>query len=121
MSLNILLYIGLVVGIAIKFGNLKNIAKLITSKDAIKMISNDELNIILDVRTNDEYSNGSYPNAINLSYNQINEQSILKFDKGKNILVYCRSGRRAKIAADKLISLGFKSIYYIKDTYKSII
>ena len=122
MSQNILLLAGLAIGIFIKLSTTnKNIPKLISSKDAKTMLNENKIDIILDVRSKEEYFNGHYPNSINLSYDSINEKSVSNLKKNKNILVYCRSGRRAKIAADKLNSLGFTSIYYIKDTYKSII
>lgn len=121
MNQNILLLTGLGIGILIKLVNLRNVAKLISSKDAKAMINENKIDTILDVRSNEEYSNGHYPNSINLSYDSINKKSVSNFPKNKNILVYCRSGRRAKIASDKLNKLGFESIYYIKDTYESII
>lgn len=121
MNQNILLLTGLGIGILIKLVNLRNVAKLISSKDAKAMLNENKIDTILDVRSKEEYSNGHFPNSINLPYDSINEKNVSNFSKNKNVLVYCRSGRRAKIAADKLSSLGFTSIYYIKDTYKSII
>ena len=112
--------IGLILGITLQLFFSINSNKLISSKDAKKMLNQNKIDIILDVRSNEEYSNGHYPNAINVPYDLINEKNTNNFDKRKNILIYCRSGRRAKIAADKLSSLGFKKIYYLEDSYQSI-
>lgn len=118
MNQNILLLAGLAIGIFIKLGNLRNVAKLISSKDAKKMISNNEFNIILDVRSKEEYLNGHYPNAINIPYDKIDEKILDKINKESNILIYCRSGRRAEIAANKINNLGYKNIFYIKGSYE---
>ena len=46
-----------------------------------------------------------------LPYDEILEkaESVLK-DKDQLILVYCRSGRRSKLAAEDLVKLGYTNI-----------
>jgi rhodanese-related sulfurtransferase len=46
-----------------------------------------------------------------IPYDEISEkaESILT-DKDKTILIYCRSGRRSKIAAEALLELGYTDI-----------
>jgi len=61
--------------------------------------------IIVDVRSIHEYKEEHIENAINIPYDQIDEN--IELDKDKVILVYCRSGGRSKIAYDKLKSLGY--------------
>ena len=85
------------------------------------MIISSKFSHILDVRSLEEFAVGHYPKSINIPYDTINEHTIKTLNKLKPILIYCRSGRRAKIAADKLVSFGFKKIYYINDTYKSLL
>ena len=68
------------------------------------MLNNDF--IIIDVRTKEEYDAGHIKDAINIPYDEINENTIL--DKNSLIFVYCRSGNRSKIAYDKLISYGYQ-------------
>jgi len=62
--------------------------------------------IIVDVRTKEEFAEGHLVDAINIPYDQIDENVVL--DKEKTILVYCRSGKRSSIAYKTLENLGFK-------------
>ena len=60
--------------------------------------------IIVDVRTKEEYDEGHLKDAINIPYDEI-EENI--FDKTKTILVYCKSGARSKKAYDSLTKMGY--------------
>ena len=70
--------------------------------------------IILDVRTEEEYEEGHIPNAICVPNEIISGdqgQIISELpDKEQTILVYCRSGRRSKEAAQKLAAMGYTDI-----------
>ena len=83
----------------------------ITAQQAKEIIDTEEGYIILDVRTEEEYAEGHIPNAILIPDYEIETKAekILK-DKNKLILVYCRSGRRSKLAAESLIKLGYTNI-----------
>lgn len=98
---------------------LKNKYKIISSENAKRMLKNNFFKSILDVRSNEEWNNGNFPGSINISYNKLNNDNI-KILK-EPLLVYCRSGRRAKIAAEKLLKLGLKKVYIIKSNYKSLL
>lgn len=66
---------------------------------------------LLDVRTAKEYSEGHIPGAINIDVNAFDfEENIKALDKKENVAVYCRSGRRSKVAANKLTAAGYKVI-----------
>ena len=66
---------------------------------------------LVDVRTAKEYSEGHIPGAINIDVNAFDfDEKIKTLDKNKNVAVYCRSGRRSKMAAEKLTAAGFKVI-----------
>jgi rhodanese-related sulfurtransferase len=67
---------------------------------------------ILDVRSPEEFVTGHIENAININWNGDNfNEKIKAFDKTKPIFVNCQGGGRSKKAADRLFSLGFKTIY----------
>ena len=67
--------------------------------------------IILDVRRADEFAAGHIPGAINVANESIGTEEIPQLpDKQQLILVYCRSGRRSKEAAEKLVKLGYTNI-----------
>ena len=67
--------------------------------------------IILDVRRPDEYAEGHIEGAINVPNESIIDTAPEELpDKNKLILVYCRSGRRSKEDAGKLVSMGYTDI-----------
>ena len=83
----------------------------ITAEDAKKIMDSNEEHIILDVREQDEFDAGHIPGAILLPYTEIeNKAEEMLPDKDKQILVYCRSGRRSKIAAEALARLSYTNI-----------
>ena len=83
----------------------------ITAEEAKQIMDTEEGYIILDVRTQEEYDQGHIPGAIVISHEEIEEKAeqVLP-DKDQLILVYCRSGRRSKIAAEALAELGYTNI-----------
>ena len=83
----------------------------ITAEEAKEIIDSEEGYIILDVRTQEEYDQGHIPGAIVISHEEITEKAEdVLTDKEQLILVYCRSGRRSKIAAEALVELGYTNI-----------
>ena len=83
----------------------------ITAEEAKQIMDSEEGYIILDVRTQDEYDEGHIPGAIVISHEEIEEKAEeVLTDKDQLILVYCRSGRRSKIAAEALVELGYTNI-----------
>jgi rhodanese-related sulfurtransferase len=83
----------------------------ITAKEAKEIMDTQEGYIILDTRTREEYDEGHIPGAILIPYDEILQkaESVLT-DKNQLILVYCRSGRRSKLAAEDLVKLGYTNI-----------
>ena len=83
----------------------------ISPEEAKALMDNEVGYIILDVRTEEEYAVGHIAGAILIPDYEITEkaESILR-DKNQLILVYCRSGRRSKNAAEALVSLGYTNI-----------
>ena len=83
----------------------------ITAEEAKRIMDSEEGYVILDVRTQEEYDQGHIPGAIVISHEEIAEKAEdVLTDKGQLILVYCRSGRRSKIAAEALVELGYTNI-----------
>ena len=83
----------------------------ITAEEAKQIMDSEEGYSILDVREQDEYDAGHIPGAILIPYTQIDEKAKdMLPDKDQLILVYCRSGRRSKIAAEALVELGYTNI-----------
>ena len=83
----------------------------ITPEEAKKIMDSGEEHIILDTREQDEFDEGHIPGAILIPYTEIENNAIEMIpDKDKLILVYCRSGRRSKIAAESLAKLGYTNV-----------
>ena len=84
--------------------------KKITSDEAKKMMETQKA-IVVDVRTLEEYNEGHIPNAISVPLETIENEAEAKLkNKDDLILVYCRSGRRSREAALKLIEKGYTNV-----------
>ena len=83
----------------------------ITPAEAKKLMDTEKDYVILDVRTQEEFDEGHIENAVLIPDYEIEQkaESVLK-DKEQLILVYCRSGRRSKLAADSLVKLGYSNV-----------
>ena len=83
----------------------------ITAEEAKKLMDSEKDRIILDVRSREEYDQGHIPGAILIPDTEIEAKAAdLLPDKDQLILVYCRSGRRSKLAAQSLADLGYTNI-----------
>ena len=88
-----------------------NTYRQISMDEAVTMMAEETGYIILDVRRADEFAAGHIPGAINVANESIGTNEIPELpDKDQLIMVYCRSGRRSKEAAEKLVKLGYTNI-----------
>ena len=88
-----------------------NTYRQISMDEAVTMMAEETGYIILDVRRVDEFATGHIPGAINVANESIGTDEIPELpDKNQLIMVYCRSGRRSKEAAEKLVKLGYTNI-----------
>ncbi len=87
----------------------------ISMENGLKMFSESENAVLLDVRRIDEYNAGHIPGSILLTNETITQESAEKIlpSKTAKIFVYCRSGRRSKEAAQKLASYGYENVIEI--------
>lgn len=71
--------------------------------------------VIIDIRTPQEFQQGHIEGAININYFDANfSNQIEQFDKSKPIFLYCRSGNRTSSASAKIAKLGFNEVYDLK-------
>ena len=68
---------------------------------------------VLDVRSPEEFREGHVPGAVNVPYDQIAAR-IAEVPKDKDVVLYCRSGRRAGIAADVLAANGYTRLSHLE-------
>ena len=83
----------------------------ISGAEAKALMDSESGYIIIDARTQSEYDEGHIPGAILIPEYEIATRAERELpDKDQLILVYCRSGRRSKIAAEELVKLGYTSV-----------
>lgn len=100
-----------VIGLAMSFMS-RGDSKSLVSYDELQQKLNDKAPIVLlDVRTQEEFDNGHIPGALLLPYDEIDQKALqLLPEKEKEIIIYCRSGRRSAIAKDSLEALGYTNV-----------
>ena len=83
----------------------------ISGAEAKALMDSESGYVIIDARTQEEYDQGHIPGAILIPEYEIADRAESELpDKDQLILVYCRSGRRSKIAAEELVKLGYTNI-----------
>jgi len=75
--------------------------------------SRDPELLVLDVRSPEEYAAGHVPGAVNVPYDQV-AQRLAEIPKDKDVVLYCRSGRRTGIAAEVLESNGYTRLQHLQ-------
>ena len=84
----------------------------IDQETAKLMMDLDDGHVIVDVRRQDEYDEGHIPGAICIPNESITDSIPSELpDLEQIILVYCRSGRRSKEAAQKLFDMGYTNVF----------
>ena len=68
--------------------------------------------VLIDVRTPAEVAEGMAPGAINIPLQEI-EQRLSEFPKDKDLLIYCRSGKRSMAASNFLIENGYDKVFNV--------
>ena len=83
----------------------------ISGAEAKALMDSESGYIIIDARTQEEYDEGHIPGAILIPEYEIADRAEKELlDKNQLILIYCRSGRRSKIAAEELVKLGYTNV-----------
>ena len=86
--------------------------KNVSMAEGVKIAKENPDAIIVDVRRDEEFKAGHIPGAVLLTLETITADTAAKVlpDKNQLLLIYCRSGRRSKIAANNLLELGYTNI-----------
>lgn len=95
----------------------------ISSEEGKRRIKANEIDLLLDVRTDLERSTlGFYPGSVHIQSADLRSRMSREYpDKKIRILAYCNTGHRARAATDTLHSLGYTNAVYIATTYKSLL
>lgn len=107
----------LLAGCGVKAGQAEDTAQpsaytQISAEEARSMMDEQTDYILLDVRTQAEYDEGHIAGARLIPDSEIADRAEAELpDREATILVYCRSGRRSKLAAQALADLGYTKVY----------
>ncbi len=95
-----------------------NIDKMINLSETewVKLHDESEESVIIDVRTDDEFSTGYIKGAVNIDFYKGNEfiSEIEKLEKSKAYFIYCKSGARSGQTCELMKQKGFKKVYNLK-------
>ena len=69
--------------------------------------------IVLDVRTPEEFAAGHVPGAKNVPYDLVAAR-LGEIPRDKDVVLYCKSGRRAGLAADVLAANGYTRLSHLE-------
>jgi rhodanese-related sulfurtransferase len=95
----------------------------ISAAEARDKLARGYFDVVLDVRTAAErQALGFYPASVHMPAGDIEQLMPLRYqEKGISILVYCNTGHRARLATDKLHSLGYMNAQYISSPHTSLL
>jgi rhodanese-related sulfurtransferase len=83
---------------------------------SFKNLYEADSHILIDVRTEEEYSAGHLKGALNIDFHTESfEDEMDKLDKGKKYLLYCRSGNRSRQTMFLMRELGFEEVYNLAE------
>jgi len=95
----------------------------VSVKEAKTLLLKDEVDLILDVRTDVERATLGYlPGSVHIPSSDLDRRMPQEYpNKNIRILAYCNTGHRARMATDKLRKLGYHNAVYISSTYTSLL
>lgn len=95
-------------------------ASPISSAEVIARISSTSPPVILDVRSEEEYSEGHIPGARHIAHDMLASRlDEISMDRNSEIIVYCHSGKRARKAEAILEDGGFTNIRDLEGHWES--
>jgi rhodanese-related sulfurtransferase len=91
-------------------------APTITQSELLSKLDRKESDVVvLDVRTAAEFAAGHVPGARNVSHDELPARlGELAALRDKQVVLYCRSGRRTQIAEDTLRKAGFTKLLHLE-------
>jgi rhodanese-related sulfurtransferase len=90
------------------------------SVEEFARMADDKQNVILDVRTPEEFQAGHIPGAVNLNVSAPDfQEKAASLDKSKTYLVHCATGVRSAKACEKFSRLDFPNLYNLPEGFKA--
>lgn len=99
----------------------KTDSKEISSVNDLSQVDfTDENNVLLDVRTPEEFNDGNIPNSVNIDFESEEFDSLIQdLDREKTYYIYCQAGGRSTEASAKMQEAGFKNVVNLQDGYSA--
>ena len=109
------LALGLVAAAAVSFAALADGELAPLSQDAFLALpkAGAQAPFVLDVRAPEEFVTGHVPGAVNIPHEQVAAR-LAEVPKDKEVVLYCRSGRRAAMAAEVLAANGYSGLKHLE-------
>ena len=83
----------------------------VSGPELAAMVAKSSAPLILDVRKREEFGAGHIPGALNIPHTELGDRlPELGPDKEREIIVHCKSGKRAAMAAATLAEAGFTGV-----------
>lgn len=105
--------IGLCLSLFVWHANADAPPAYITPVSVAELVEQGFNGVILDVRTPEEFAQAHIPHALNVPHPLLTNHLATLGKTDTPLLIYCRSGRRARIAMDQLHDLGFRKLYHL--------
>ena len=98
----------------------QSIAPTIESSELASRIDDGSAPFVLDVRTRAEFAEGHIMGAVNIPHSELADRlDELDFEPSAEVVVYCRSGRRAAVAESILTEAGFSGVRDLEGHFRA--
>ena len=96
------------------------LAKDISQAQLQQLMKSEKKVVLLDVRTVEEFVDGHIPNSLNIPHKELESRlAELSGKQDTQIVIYCRSGRRAEVAKQVLVKNGFNHLDHLAGDFNS--
>lgn len=108
------LLVAIALGTVPAWGQSSATATEISAEALLERIEQDDDLLVLDVRTPEEFAEGHVPGAINIPHTELADRlDEVRAAGDVDVVIYCRSGRRAGIAHETLDMTGFARLHHL--------
>ena len=100
--------------VTVAYGGCDSRAADISAQALLSRLKAGDAPVVIDVRSQQEYRGGHVPGAINLPHTEIAAHlDELRPYRDRDVVLYCKSGRRAAIAKKVLSDAGFTRLFHL--------